>query len=356
MILKVNTIGDGQFIDMRLHENRLVTDFGSKEAIDNLNYSNFCGFSPFDFALSHFHKDHYSGIVGCKNKKYSVHIDKVYIPRLPKLTKKNLHKTLGVVFKTLNYYVMGNHSGSMEYDFINLIKHINLNKKFKVIPVSQGDFIYLGKKSFEVIWPPKEILDNKDFTTSVEKAVQKLEDLVNSGNYPILKDIYDKIDQKSISFEEEIKIENIDPVSSNSILVPEDKIKIDKNIKDLNSDLRDIANRISLAYCNSQLLFLGDLESHEINKSLDYTFKKHKNKYWDIILFPHHGTHWGKEMENISGEIGVSSIGKTLFKNWEEKNKKIVNFNHLTHCNGSFLREFGLKTYIGPYLSEYYFI
>jgi ribonuclease BN (tRNA processing enzyme) len=337
MIVIINDIGDGLFIDFRLDNERLVTDFGSQQNIDKELLHRFHHPFPLSFALSHFHSDHYSGLLDLLQLGAYAHIVKVYFPRLPQFSDRS---KLLKAFQTVNFYLLGNDSGSMEYDFINLISIINNNKSFKVIPVSQGDFINLGQKSFQVIWPPREI-DNS-FTNSVQKAIGLFNDELKKND--TLRKIYDSLDDSFYQDKEEESdfesgqaekriIKLIDSEQRNQRL---------ELIKDLNDGLREIANRISLAYCNNQLLFLGDLEANEINYSLIYNLSVSNNSYWDIVILPHHGTHWGQEMSKIQCKVGISSLGNKLKDNWEIKNKSIADENYLTYFNGRIIKKLGI--------------
>lgn len=341
MIVKVNDIGDGMFLDIRFREKRLVTDFGSQQKIHTKFLHRFCQplFNPLTFVLSHFHSDHYSGLYNLSQRNQRINIDKVYFPTLPEFKEKS---KLLKAFQTINFYLIGNDSGSMEYDFINLISKINYNKSFKVIPVSQGDHISLGKKSFHVIWPPRKLDDS--FTKSVRDAVEDFNVLLKENE--TLKKIYDSLDNffyqdKSEEFNYEsnpiISEGKLDFIDSNK---RKERLKL---VSHVNKKLRGVANRISLAYCNNQLLFLGDLEPNEINHSLDYNFSVLKNSYWDLVILPHHGTHWGKKMSEIECKVAISSLGSKLKKNWVLKNKSIAEENYLTHFNGSIVKKLGVS-------------
>lgn len=239
LYIKVHDVGDGLFLDCCFGGSRLVTDFGSRQKID-LSLINkfaypFCW--QFDFALSHFHLDHYSGLFMLSDR--SVAIDRVYYPRLPQNITAADRKKFLIAFAILNLYLLGDDSGSMEYDLISLIKRINKQKKFEAIPVSQGDTIDLGRKSFRVLWPPKDVKDDKDgIVESVKRVLIDFEKEIKDNK--TLKQIYDKIKKKDIYYQDEKTEHESYDVESGKEYLPERRHLFDEynqrmvNIKDLN--------------------------------------------------------------------------------------------------------------------------
>lgn len=157
MIIVLNDVGDGLFMAISTKENELlITDFGSQQAItDQLQTFKLLqsGGTHISFALTHFHKDHYSGLLQLEPENIRTNFSRVYIPRLP-----TVPAAANVLYALLafNSYTLGDNSGSMEYDFISLL--IRSNKKpFTLMPVSQGEIISLGSENFRVSWPPRII-------------------------------------------------------------------------------------------------------------------------------------------------------------------------------------------------------
>ena len=172
MILKLNEIGDGLFFELFHYNKRLVTDFGSQQDIDKDILEEFShSLHSTDFLLSHFHKDHYSGLYDLWDRSFQTKIERVYYPLLP---RKKVYRDFLKAILALNVYLLGDGSGSMECDLINLIHRINKNKSFEFHPIAQGSFVDLHGKAFRVIWPPKVI--DETLTKSVKKAVDKFED------------------------------------------------------------------------------------------------------------------------------------------------------------------------------------
>lgn len=111
---------------------------GGKMAFDGLqriikNYHN-----PEVFILSHFHIDHYNGLLYASDKNQKtrpLQIKEVYFPRLPEFKEKE--QFLLCLF-TINARVFGHESGIMEYDFLQTLKRIN-SVSFKARRVSRGE-------------------------------------------------------------------------------------------------------------------------------------------------------------------------------------------------------------------------
>ena len=125
--------------------------------------------------------------------------------------------------------------------------------------------------------------------------------------------------------------------------------------KKANESLRRAANRLSLAFrIDSQLLFLGDLESKEINTVVNNLEAEQRLRF-PIMLTPHHGTHWGKEMQKLAVDVAASSVGKKLFKKVKPDYKCIADHHLITYTEG----EVVLPTCLGPkykYVPWWYFL
>ncbi len=73
-------------------------------------------------------------------------------------------------------------------------------------------------------------------------------------------------------------------------------------IKEANKKLGNVANRLSIAFYeeHKNLLFLADLKAMEINfviQILQEILRSPLNL--DILITPHHGTHWSEALESV---------------------------------------------------------
>jgi hypothetical protein len=329
------------------------------------------------FVLTHFHQDHYNGLLHLASSlhryKYRASIEQVYFPRIPdiiideKLRSKlklvsdlNLGSELARALLSMSMRVFGNKSGVMEFDFLESINQINEQSgNFHYKAVHQGDRIFLGDTRLEVLWPPRKIRNNRIVSILAKaikdfKRAREQDDLTNR--------LYEQIVREGTS---EKLFSEREPYYT-----PEkhDKSqKIEKQFRDLppavkkaNESLREAANQISLVLksTDSSFLSLGDIEESEIkevikqlccyghNYSSEYqdpmpcsifdgycylrkpicesdlgyhcTEKSEKNyhkihEHFDVILTPHHGTHWDNSLKYLKSNYCISSVGKKLF-------------------------------------------
>ena len=75
---------------------------------------------------------------------------------------------------------------------------------------------------------------------------------------------------------------------------------------------------------DDNILFLGDLESREIN-SVVTDLVNNNNIVYDILIAAHHGTHWHSSLNAIEVDICLVSIGQTLKKRIRYEYKTISN-------------------------------
>lgn len=336
MHLSLNDIGDGLFLEIFDDKHRLITDFGSQQQIaaEDLYvfYDQGDGFARTDFALSHFHKDHYSGLVEIMLRDWQTNFNTVYIPRLP---RQDEAISLFYALETIFAFSMGGYSGSMDYDFVSLMSQIN-STGFSLVPLSQGDSFTINGKPFTVSWPPKNF--SNDVLARIGKVIVEFEE--EAELIPELKELYRKIqnsDKMWIYYEgsqlqadkekrEAFKIKRKPPVLTNE----------QRSIfRRLNTKLRNAANCVSLCYYNEFVNFMGDLESAEIAQCLRYIYTSRKHMGWPILILPHHGTHWHDDMRSIAALYGLSSNGKKMARHWEKNNRSICHYNLTTLIDGT---------------------
>lgn len=282
------------------------------------------------FILSHFHSDHYNGLFEGVRAGHHFPLEEVIMPVIPEFTRR---KEVFQCLFAMNMRVLGNDSGSMDYDFLSVINRLSNNPTY-YRRVKQGDEVVLGGTHFQVLWPPSRLTDD-DILPSVEKALEKFSQALQQDK--ILGRIYRALDDEGdlenyLSQENIFGSENI--INSEIPSLPEEPRDIPDITKEANKALRKVANRLSLAFrIDSQLLFLGDLESREIDKVIGY-LEREERLYFSAMLTPHHGTHWGDNMPTLSCDVAVSSVGKKLFKYVKPNYKYIVRRHLITHLQG----------------------
>ena len=237
-------------------------------------------YSPDVFILSHFHVDHYNGLLFASRHSPPYHwrIKEVYYPRLPEFREKEKFMDY---LSAINLRIFGSETGIMEYDFLEAISRINV-RTFWYRPVSKGDIIDINGAKFEVLWPPTMI--KQDETLSViENALRNFEKAMEQDEKT--KQLYERIKREGVfrRYAEGGKM----PKSRGRENINRDTEKEYKEkelpaiVKKANKSLRKAANHLSLSlFEDNRLLFLGDIESFEIRQIVDYLNTNDRKKFW----------------------------------------------------------------------------
>lgn len=315
-------VGHGLCMAIRAEEDVCQIDCG-----DNYNCSGkhaakgleriFSYFSkPNIFVLSHFHLDHYNGLLYHykQNHKdiFEQKIEKVYFLGIPKMEngydKKLFLALLSMNIRLITAKTIGDFSGSMELDFLDIIFKLN-GKNFTYKPLYEGDKINIGNESYKIIWPPKT-LDSKEVLKKISDAIDSLEKAKKEDK--VLERIYTLLRKRGI-FERYFERKDGEIIKNNDI--EEDKFEyreIPKITREANKKLRKIANYFSLGFFNEdKLLFMGDAEEYNINKMIDYLNRLNKRDF-KYFIAPHHGTHWGNSLWSISWDSLLVSKGENF--------------------------------------------
>ena len=342
-------VGDGLCFSIRtISRNFIQIDCGSVQGseIALAGLKRICDYyfeTPDIFILSHFHIDHYNGLLFLSNNKLRYkyflpfEIREVYFPKIPKF-RQNI-EFIEALF-AINLLTFGNETGLMEYDFLKSISRIN-RISFKYIPLSQGDKININGSVFEVIWPPKQITEGKTLKT-IEKALNDFKKALKK--YEKLKELYQRIREEGV-FEDYLKVEggegryrydsfNYDRNKQNEYTekLKKSKITLPTVVKKANDSLKRAANHLSLAFFeDNRILFMGDLENYVIQQVIKY-LEKNNRKNFLIFIPPHHGTHWHKDMKKIEWYFLLCSNGPKLCGKMNPNFKS--SFSLSTHING----------------------
>ncbi len=293
---------------------------------------------PDVFILSHFHVDHYNGLLyaSLEHKRFPTYtIEKVFYPGIPEFSLKR--EFLLAMF-TMDLRVFGSETGVMEYDFLRAIARIN-QISFHYRPLFKGNIIKIGSSHFEVLWPPKFIKED-EILVPIKKAV-------NDFNYALEKDeilrrLHERVREEGI-FEKFYPQENV-PDRGYPYESPPQKFREEFEIrareplpevtKKANSSLKGAANHLSLAlFEDNRFLFLGDLNNYEIREVVG-DLRSMSRTLFDVFITPHHGTRWDNSLNEIKTILSITSNGPELCSKIKRQFKKISKISLATYWNG----------------------
>ncbi|MGH2666187.1 hypothetical protein [Flavobacterium sp.] len=308
--LLLRNVGDGLnlIINNKSHHD-LTVDFGGDE-----NVHSYCYFDN-SFLLSHFHADHYNGILNCHHHPFCHwNLENFYHPAMPTFAEA---KEFFMSLLTMNIRISNNHPiQNTIFDYVRRLNRRPLNFR----AVSKGDIVVCGRRKYEILWPPKELIE-EDALTDIRNAIKDFEEAKESDRQ--LSEIYQNI---SLRYAEVENINNIEAENTSDInRLTEFEGNLSEIVQKANKSLRKASNRLSIAFRqDDNLLFLGDLESSEINSVVTDLVNNH-NTVYDILIAAHHGTHWHRSLTSINANICLASIGQTLKRNIKYEYKGISN-------------------------------
>ncbi len=338
MSVYVPDVGDGLAAGIRtISGQNIQIDCGSQQQPGGAFEKGLCRINPDAFFLSHFHVDHYNGLLQFRRNRRRPHptIQQVFFPRVPEFRQKEqfLRYMLAMA-----HWVMGDTTGSMEADFLGILSRINF-RPFTYQALSSGDTARIGSSRFEVLWPPR-VVEDEGTLRIISMAISDFEGALKADQ--TLRRIYEAIGERG----------EIDPYIGRDLEGGElsgcgeerregeelrfaaGRRQFPETVKKANDSLRRAANHLSLAFHqDDRLLFMGDLEGHEIAHVAQVLTKEDK-KHFLVTITPHHGTHWHKDLGRIRSWCVISSVGKGLFRHVCPELKSMRGICLITHLNG----------------------
>lgn len=290
---------------------------------DGWSYRTTCD-GPDEFLLSHYHADHYRGLVAAardkEKQKFSWAPDLVFAPGLPKF--KSNREVYCALF-TMSAMVLGSESGSMDFDFLGAVHRLRNSvsgngkkSNFKYRQLFQGDEFSLGKQSCTALWPPRYV-DDKVFSSTVEKALLKFEEAQNADD--VLREIHNRITESEF-------VDRLLSQERSDVAFPQDRYYADLEerwvqrkgqpllpvVEEANRALRAVANHLSLGFfTEGGLLFLGDISEKALPAVVDKLVSLGEVDFMYLIA-PHHGTFWDKSLLSLRANTVIVSTGKRL--------------------------------------------
>jgi beta-lactamase superfamily II metal-dependent hydrolase len=287
---------------------------------------------PYAFILSHFHLDHYNGLLRASiNLNYHpiFRIRKVYYPGIPEFREKK--EFMDAIF-AMNMRVFGSETGVMECDFLDAIRKIN-RVEFRYKPLFKGDIVNINGSAFEVLWPPR-ILKEDNTLAAVRKALKDFEraleeDEEMTESYEKVTGIFERIQEEGIYPPEgyERKRRNIETKEAGRRELPE-------VVEEANKSIRRAANHLCLAlFEDNRFLFLGDAEKSEIKQIVRELQSKSRTRFY-VLITPHHGTNWHDSLRKIHPVFSITSNGSKSCSKTMLNFKNISRKSFATCCNG----------------------
>lgn len=286
------------------------------------------------FILSHFHEDHYNGLLYASADpgwRSPFGIKEALFPGIPDFKEKA--EFLKALF-TMNLEIFGNETGIMEYDFLRAVTRINRGLRPKKRPLFKDEVVNIGGSVFEVLWPPSK-LDDKRIQADVKKALKDFNEALKED--ALTKTLHERVSEEGI-FEEYLGKWNAEETE---VQHDESEIHRQEHARELpavvigaNESLRKAANHMSLAlFEDNRFLFLGDTQSYEICQIVDYLDSLNRKNFY-IFVTPHHGTVWTRRLREIEATYSLSSIGSKLCAELKPEFKDISKVPLATHANG----------------------
>ena len=329
----VADVGDGLCMAINTISNETIQiDWGSQQG-GRIAFEKGLHIRPDIFILSHFHVDHYNGLLyaSINSTNRWNKIREVYYPRIPDFEGK---EEFMVSLLTINLRIFGSDTGVMEYDFLKAISRINM-VNFKYKPLSKGDIININGSVFEVLWPPAKIEDNRALTV-IKRALEDFKKALEEDEK--MRQLYERVKKEGV-FETYLKKgkKEVKDLNSSYTNVNKEKEKLPKVVEKANQSLKKAANHLSLAlFEDNRFLFLGDTENFEIRQIFN-DLKSQGRKNFYVLITPHHGTHWDDSLREIKCIYSISSNGNKLCPKIKTHFKEISKRSLTTYINGDIM-------------------
>jgi len=338
------------------------------------------------FILSHYHWDHYNGLIymaknGITFGDIAYHGSCfVYFPAVPdiespegkpSLPGSDIALALASLNATLTIYKYSfiyQHKYFVPVDFLGIMQKV-VNQEFKFKPLSQGDIIEIRNDYLTILWPPKTVKNDENIYKDVKSALESYKKALEVD--PLLKNVdeffrkskivnyltpsspeqsdrnvqlfYSSEELKKIRFE--LSGKETDETELKPSFIKDVQKSIPKATRDADKKMREVTNRLSLAfYKDDELLFMGDLGSSngsslDIQEVVNKLAQGNRTRF-DVLITPHHGTHWDESMRKLKIGVAVSSNGLNNLKSLKSQYKEISEF-HLSTAEVSDICLFG---------------
>ena len=229
-------------------------------------------------------------------------------------------------FGNLDVFVLSH----FHIDHYNGLLHTSL---FKLRQTWIVHFFYSTRESArppKTIDDKKTLSSIKRAITDFEKALEEDEEVRRVYNRIKEEEVFGNYFEEQGEIREEKEY-----LEENNRYVPiYEKRKLPEAVRKANSSLLKAANHLSLAlFEDNRFLFLGDAESHEIKQIVD-DLKSKGRTIFSILITPHHGTHWHDNLRQIRCTNSITSNGKKLCSRMRQEIKMLPGSSFATFANG----------------------
>ncbi len=332
ILLRIPDVGSGLSASFRTIQRRDVQiDCGGSSAAVAYNKGP-ATVRPESFILSHFHKDHYNGLLYAypKNDHLWHQLECAYFPRLPDFPERTKFM---FYLLSMNHFLLGDRTGSREAEFLAILAQLK-GGDFAYKAVSAGDTVRVDGSHLEVLWPPR-IIDPDAVPTAIRRAIEDFDTALEDD--PILKETYERISDSELLtpyIDSGEKLRTWKWQNEAIDIEPIEHTTLRPSVAKANSSLKDAANCISLAFHeDNRLLFMGDLTSSQIQLVIKQLVDKGRENF-AVCITPHHGTYWHDDIQKLHFHNAISSVGKNLVNKMQEGYKKVSEEHSCTFCNG----------------------
>jgi|GEM_PF-5889511 len=324
--VKVADVGDGLCLSVRNDSGNLQVDCGSSSLAPEDVYRKMIRFTcnlhtDNVILLSHFHWDHYSGFLSdsALSGNFRVPISHLFYPSIPIIDDNSSHikEELTIAILSISAFIALEITGIANLDILKIVQHIS-STRFVSRPLSRGDLIPLSSsEEMRILWPPK-CIKIEEIGKALNDALISFQEALDDN--PELREIHDFFKARHTN-EIDNRCFEIDKrdLKDRYLKKRHDIQDLPETVKEADEKLRKAANRLSLAFQivndsnSSEVLFMGDLESGEINKVLENLSQTSKHRFF---IAPHHGTHWSNELSKVRNNgIKIATVSVMSFGN-----------------------------------------
>jgi beta-lactamase superfamily II metal-dependent hydrolase len=326
-------VGDGMAVGIKtVGGQRIQIDCGSQQGPNDTLTEAIERISPNIFVLSHFHADHYNGLLFDRGLPSPLApVRSVFFPRIPRFSDRD--QFIRCLF-AVNERILGGVSGSMEMDFLNLLSRVS-EFSFTYRALSAGDTFGFSGSLFHVLWPPRTI----SYVATLKVIRRAIEDfnaaIEEDRDLRIIYEGMEDREARQVYSGEQEEDHHYQPRRGMRAVTARPPLK-DLPLTTIRAikSLRAAANHFSLAFReDNRLLFLGDLENHELNQ-VTTTLDTEGIHRFNLLITPHHGTHWHSSLSKLECFTALSTVGPRLFRRLRAEYKEIAEQWFVTHLTG----------------------